>query len=422
MPSEPSARSPSLALPSNVTNLKHAINETNTTSPGFEAEAEATLDALDVLILLLPGVHLIILPLMALRKYRHGQRPMLDTGDATATTADDDEDDGNQSHQSHKGRGRDMVIFSHELPWRDRLVKFSFGTFLAFVSLALRLLRLLQIDLTSAWFPEPFWRFYIAKLELRSYRIHGRKLRFDARQEDAYIKFQYEALMNFYTLGLFKWCCGSKISYDRWLDTHIQWSGDAPPTGYNKQFRIFHTRLSCKQQLRVAILALLLSPFYLLKSIPIFGALMPLAIIGMLVDVYRYRVTLRNYRFGGSQPHFDQRFTFWAYVRGYYGKTFLGVYKKPLTKWVDSCIVMGTPVLDPAFEDGAPSDEPSTDRGGAQMGRAASAKRVEDQDWRVVAGGVKIAPPLGGLPPQPPRSLTPPPPSPLASVLSSGIK
>lgn len=338
--------------------IRNAIMPSGLPSGGNQAQPAS--NPLDTIIPLLPGVHLILLPIMAFRKYKTGDVPVEDT----ASELDPD---------------AKTVIFAVKLAFCDKLIKMTFGLILALISLVLKILKFAQIDLTSAWFPEPFWQFYNAKLQLRAYQIDGCKLRFEARQEDAYIKFQYEAIMNFYTLGLFKKCCGKKVNYNRWLDSKIKWRG-APPPGYNQQFRVFFTKLTCVQKIKVAVLELFLSPFYVVKSIPLIGPIIPVSIIGMYVDVFKYKETLKNYRFGGSTPSFSDEFTFMKYVKAYYFKACLGMCKMPLKKWVDSCIVMGKPVLEEGFDDDAPEDEPPVTPRGTATAPVAPAKKPSETE------------------------------------------
>ena len=288
-------------------------------------------------------VHLLLLPIFAYRKHMNFKNP---PPEEPAAELDPD---------------AKTVIFSHKLSCCEKIVRFTFGIILGIVSIILRVLGMAGLDLKSLWFPEPFWNFYNAKLELRSYQIDGCKLKFDARQEDAYLKFQYEAVMNFYTLGLFGMCCGKKTSYTRWLDTKIKWRG-APPPGFNQQFRVFHTKLSCVQKIKVRLLVLLLSPFYGATKIPIIGGFTPTAVIGLFVDKYVYTLNLSNFLFGGSKPSFDmKKFTFCNYVHAFYVKAIFGICKGKLVRWIDSCVVMGAPTFDPEHDADAPEDEPNPD-------------------------------------------------------------
>ena len=65
-------------------------------------------------------------------------------------------------------------------------------------------------------------------------QINGAKICTNATQADAYMKFCTEAVLNFWTLGLYGKCCSSRTNYGRWLDRHVLWQGK-PPEGYNNR-------------------------------------------------------------------------------------------------------------------------------------------------------------------------------------------
>lgn len=255
------------------------------------------------------------------------------------------------------------VIFARSLSCCDKIAKFTFGMLIELVGFILKIIKEIGLDLRSFWVFMPFWEFYKAKLDLRAYQIDGCKLRFDARQEDAYLKFQYEAVMNFFTLSLYGMCCGKKINYERWLDSKIKWRGNPPP-GYNNQFRIFKVKLSCCQKLKLGCMLIpfyiCCGPFWLLSLIPFIGALVPTSLMGYYVDFKQYKMQLSNYRFGGSKPVFDKKKYRYCckYLHAFYCLGCFGLCKKPFLRWLDSCVMMGDPVVDPSFDDDVPEDEP----------------------------------------------------------------
>ena len=291
----------------------------------------------------LPFVHIILLPTFAFRKLLNVGKP---PPEEPPTAMDPD---------------AKTVVFAFKLACVDKVIAMTFGVLLYIISTVISILKYAQIDLSSAWFPEPFWKFYNAKLALRAYQIDGAKMRFDARQEDAYLKFQYEAVMNFWTLGFFGMCCGKKTNYDRWLDTKIRWRG-APPPGFNQQFRVFFTKLRCVQKLKKALVLFMLNICGgAAAKIPLVGPLIPVAPIGMYADVFVYRMLLSNYLFGGSQPYFDKEFTWCNYVYHYYVTAILGMCGMKLKRWVDKQIRMGEAKHDPEHDADAPEDEPAVD-------------------------------------------------------------
>ena len=57
------------------------------------------------------------------------------------------------------------------------------------------------LNLEGFWFPAPFYQFWKAKLYIKNLQIDGCKIRTKATQDDAYIRFCTEAMLNFWTLG-----------------------------------------------------------------------------------------------------------------------------------------------------------------------------------------------------------------------------
>ena len=97
------------------------------------------------------------------------------------------------------------------------------------------------INLNAFWFPSPFYTFWKAKMHIGLVQINGAKICTTANQGDAYMKFCTEAMLNFWTLGIYGMCCGKRTSYGRWLDRHVLWQG-APPRGYtNREFEWLKT-------------------------------------------------------------------------------------------------------------------------------------------------------------------------------------
>jgi hypothetical protein len=57
------------------------------------------------------------------------------------------------------------------------------------------------LNLEGFWFPAPFYQFWEAKLFIKNLQIDGCKIRTKATQDDAYMRFCTEAMLNFWTLG-----------------------------------------------------------------------------------------------------------------------------------------------------------------------------------------------------------------------------
>jgi hypothetical protein len=57
------------------------------------------------------------------------------------------------------------------------------------------------LNFEGFWFPAPFYQFWEAKLFIKNLQIDGCKIRTKATQDDAYMRFCEEAMLNFFTLG-----------------------------------------------------------------------------------------------------------------------------------------------------------------------------------------------------------------------------
>jgi hypothetical protein len=52
-----------------------------------------------------------------------------------------------------------------------------------------------------------------------------------------------------------------------------------------------------------------------LKYVPIVGGFWP---VGQILDAYMYKIQLKNMRFGGSTPKFNDEFTYMNYIVKFY--------------------------------------------------------------------------------------------------------
>ena len=129
------------------------------------------------------------------------------------------------------------IIFSRKLPCGKKCKIFLLKLMLGIVDLTLRGIKYSTggtVDLRAFWFPAPFYTFWKAKMQIDLIQINGAKICTNATQADAYMKFCTEAVLNFWTLGLYGKCCSSRTNYGRWLDRHVLWQGK-PPEGYNNR-------------------------------------------------------------------------------------------------------------------------------------------------------------------------------------------
>lgn len=239
------------------------------------------------------------------------------------------------------------VIFASKYDCGSKILIMTVGLLISVVDFVLVLLRYASggtVDLRAFWFPMPFYNFWKAKALIRSFQIDGCRLRTTATQDDAYMKFCTEVMMNFWTLGLYGCCCSKRISYKRWLDRHINWSGKVP-SGYNAQFRIFDDSFRCVQKIKILCVWLVFGVLLggVVSYIPIVRSFW---VPSLALEFYKYTLTLSNMRFGGSQPHFAPKFTFCNYFIAYYTIGICGFCSGRVKRWVDSLIVMGAPFVD----------------------------------------------------------------------------
>ena len=176
------------------------------------------------------------------------------------------------------------IIFSRKLPCGKKCKVGLLKLLLGIVDLTLRGIKYGTggtVDLRAFWFPAPFYTFWKAKMQIDLIQINGAKICTNATQADAYMKFCTEAVLNFWTLGLYGKCCSSRTNYGRWLDRHVLWQGK-PPEGYNNresapvsnsptplttehsslpppEFRIFDEKLPCCKKVKVYLTLLLLT-------------------------------------------------------------------------------------------------------------------------------------------------------------------
>jgi len=299
---------------------------------------------LEAIVALGPFVQLILMPVLWSHKQRQVKRKIMGEKEEA--------EEKNPLDPEAK-----TTIFGRKLPCLAKVL----GLFIGSIDLSLRMIKTVSfgtINLQAFFFPAPFYDFYSAKLLIKFLQVDGRKLAITATQADSYMKFCTEQMLNFWTLGFYGRCCKGRTNYNRWLDRHLVWEGGTPP-GYNNQFRVFDDILTCCQKLKMIGLNALGG---CLSIIPILGALWPVA---QFAQWYRYKLDLRNMKFGGSQPEFIKEFTACNYIYKYYTVGICGLCGMPLKRYVDTCIRLGAPKFDEAMaaEDkeadaGSPDDVP----------------------------------------------------------------
>lgn len=287
-------------------------------------------EAIETLIALGPFLHCVLMPFFWYRTHRRSEKTAAEEPPKTPELDPDAK----------------TVIFSMKLKLLDKLTVVFVGLIFGLIAKVLWLLKTLTfgaLNLEGFWFPAPFYQFWEAKLLIKNLQIDGCKIRTKATQDDAYMRFCTEAMLNFWTLGFYKRCCSKKASFERWLDRSLVWVGKAP-RGFNNQFRIFDKKLTLIQKIkRFVVVAVLFALGGFLKYVPIVGGFWP---VGQLLDAYMYKIQLSNMRFGGSEPKFNEEFSYCNYIGKFYTVGMCGLCGAALKKWVDAQIVMGEPTFD----------------------------------------------------------------------------
>jgi len=291
-------------------------------------------ETLETILSIGPFIHCVLMPFLWTHKHRQVKKRIENQRDAEVVETSELDPEAK------------TVIFSMKLGCGQRckilLVDMTMGL-VEFVLWCIKRGSLGTVNLSAYWFPSPFYSFWKAKMHIGLLQINGAKICTTANQSDAYMKFVTEAMLNFWTFGIYGKCCSGRTSYGRWLDRHVLWQG-APPRGYNNQFRIFDEKLACSQLVKVYLFGLLLSLCGgCLYMIPIVGGLWP---FGLALPWYMYTVKLDNMKFGGADPTFVKEFTWCNYIYKYYTIGICGLCGQPVKVWVDKCIVMGEPTFD----------------------------------------------------------------------------
>ena len=179
----------------------------------------------EIILFIGPFIHCILMPFLWVHKHREDKKWIENhlNEDVVVMTALNPE--------------AKTTIFSRKLACGKKckvlLLKLTFGL----VDLVLRIIKYASagtIDLSAFWFPAPFYTFWKAKMQIDLLQIDGAKMCTNATQADAYMKFCTEAVLNWWTLGLYGKCCSSRTNYGRWLDRHLLWQGTLPE-GYNNR-------------------------------------------------------------------------------------------------------------------------------------------------------------------------------------------
>ena len=182
-------------------------------------------ETIETILIIGPFIHCILMPILWVHKHREDKKWIENhlNEDVVVMTELDPE--------------AKTTIFSRKLACAKSCTVLLFKMTFGLVDLALRVIKYATggtINLSAFWFPAPFYDFWKAKLQIDLIQVDGAKICTNANQGDAYMKFCTEAMLNWWTLGIYGKCCGSRTSYGRWLDRHVLWQG-APPSGYTNR-------------------------------------------------------------------------------------------------------------------------------------------------------------------------------------------
>ena len=282
-------------------------------------QIEAIQPAVKFVMIAGPFIHCIMMPFFILQKKRY----LANERKASLTKTNSTFEPGGKT-----------VVFSIRFTLIQKIFMLCVGMEIAFINGLIKIISIIGLDLSCFWFPQPFYEFWQSQLQVKNYQILGAKLRLNATQADAYFRFIEEALLNFYTFGLYSkiWAKIKKKSYTKWLDDHVEWEG-LPPPGLNNEFQIFNDKLNFIQKIVVMFceLCLMWVPF-----MQPWGAYIS------------YTLRLKNLEFGGAKPKFVPEFTLQALFRHYirslclFGGLCIGKQKQ----FVDSNIAQPEPDLE----------------------------------------------------------------------------
>ena len=194
-------------------------------SPNLSAGMVAQSEMIEVLLTIGPFIHCILMPILWTHKHREVKKwiEKRENEDIVETSELDPE--------------ATTVIFSIKLGCGKSVTVCLADLTIGLVELGLKGIKYASvgtINLNAFWFPSPFYSFWRAKMQIGLVQINGAKICTSANQGDAYMKFCTEAMLNFWTLGMYGMCCSKRTSYGRWLDRHVLWQG-APPKGYTNR-------------------------------------------------------------------------------------------------------------------------------------------------------------------------------------------
>ena len=137
-------------------------------------------------------------------------------------------------------QGRENVFFSAKPSLIEKIILWTIGILVRYVSQLLALIAISGIDLALFWFPEPFIDYLSDKLTFKSARVNHHRIEFYGDFMDYYMMWLKVKTLDFFTLKFYSRCCAKK-GYRLWKDKNLRFKG-VPPEGWKNDFSWFRAR------------------------------------------------------------------------------------------------------------------------------------------------------------------------------------
>ena len=161
------------------------------TSTCAQTEEESSI-LMEIIAAIGPFIHVILMPVFMKKKKDHMAAEL---ERATSVT------------QLQLEPGGKTVVFNIKYTLKQKIFVWTVGLLIWLGGKIVSVVKYVGLDLSSLWFPLPFFEFWQAQLQIQNYRILGAKLRLNASMADAYFLFLSEGLYNFYTMGFYSRGC-----------------------------------------------------------------------------------------------------------------------------------------------------------------------------------------------------------------------
>ena len=137
---------------------------------------------------------------------------------------------------------REIVFFASKPNLIQKIIIWTIGILIDFVTQILEGLANVGVDLNLFWFPQPFYNYMTDRLAFRKARINYHQVEFYADPLDYYMNWLETKTWNFFTFTMYSRFC-AKRTYNKWRDKHVRFKG-VPPAGWNNEFKWFRAKPS----------------------------------------------------------------------------------------------------------------------------------------------------------------------------------